>query len=55
VDAYIETDEKLSVIRKCKAIAPSGENETVYFKEENSGIIVFTASDNPKLIIKKIT
>jgi hypothetical protein len=55
VDAYIETEEKLSVIRNCKAIKSSGENETVYFKEENSGIILFTASENPKLTIKKKT
>jgi hypothetical protein len=55
VDAYIETEEKVSVIKNCKAIVSSGENETIYFKEENSGIIMFTASENPKMTIKKTT
>ena len=50
--AYTENDSRV-IIKKCKAIVSSSGRETIYFKEQESGIKIFTLSENPNLTITK--
>ena len=53
VDAIITLKDKTVVFNKCKAIE-SDEGETVYYTEGNNTILLFTASENPNMKIKKL-
>ncbi len=53
VDATIWEGDTRVIIKKCKAIVSSSGRETIYFKEQDSGINIFTLSENPNMTIKK--
>lgn len=53
VDAIVTLKDKTVVFSKCKAIE-SDEGETVYFTEGDDTILLFYASKNPNMKIKKI-
>lgn len=53
VDATITEGDTRVIIKKCKAIVSSSGRETIYFKEQDSGINIFTVSDNLNMTIKK--
>ena len=52
VDAIITLKDKTVVLNKCKAIE-SDEGETVYFTEGDNTVLIFYASKNPNMKIKK--
>jgi hypothetical protein len=51
VDAVISKNQTRIIIKMCKAIVSSSGRETVYFKEQESGIKIFTLSENPDITI----
>jgi hypothetical protein len=53
VDATITEGDTSLIIKKCKAIVSSSGRETIYFLEQDSGIKVFTLSENPNMTINK--
>jgi hypothetical protein len=53
VDATITEGDKRVIIKRCKAIVSSSGRETIYFKEQDSGIKIFTLSENPNMTINK--
>jgi len=53
VDATITKDSTRIIIKRCKAIVSSSGRETIYFIEQDSGIKIFTLSDNPNMTINK--
>lgn len=53
VDAIITLKDKTVVFNKCKAIESDGE-ETLYLSEGNDTMLIFYASQNPNMKIKKL-
>ena len=53
VDATITQGDTKIVIKRCKAIVSSSGRETIYFKEQESGIKIFALSENPNMTINK--
>jgi len=53
VDATITEGDTRVIIKKCKAIVSSSGRETIFFIEQDSGIKIFTLSENPNMTINK--
>ena len=53
VNASISKNDTEIVIEKCKAIESTSGRETIYFKEQDSGIMIFILSENPDIEITK--
>jgi hypothetical protein len=53
VDATIVEKGTKLIIKKCKAVVSSSGRETIYFKEQESGIKIFTLSENENMTINK--
>jgi hypothetical protein len=53
VNASILKNDTKIVIEKCKAIESTSGRETIYFKEQDSGIMIFILSENPDVEITK--
>jgi hypothetical protein len=53
VKASISKNDTEIVIEKCKAIESTSGRETIYFKEQDTGILIFTLSENPDMKITK--